>query len=139
MGVRFRLLIGDRNGHVRDFLKRELTAEGYDVRLAGDGREVLAAVNGPDPPDLLIMDLLLPFVDGLFILEKLRERQCPVPVIIYTALTEYQSDPLVKTAAAFIEKDGEISSLKNALADLLLKFYPGRCQAFPSLSRPAKA
>jgi DNA-binding response OmpR family regulator len=139
MGTTFRVLIGDRNGHVRDFLKRELGAEGYEVDLARDGREVLAAVTGPDPPDVLIMDLLLPFVDGLLILEQLHRENCPVPVVIYTSLTEYQSDPIVKTACAFIEKEAQLDRLKAALAEVLHKFYPARCSPLPALSRTGQA
>ena len=124
MRAPYKILIGDRNGHVRDFLKRELAAEGYQVKLAGDGREVLASIASDNPPDLLIMDLLLPFVDGLLILEKLKKCACHVPVVIYTSLTEYQDNPIVKNADAFIEKDGQIECLKTAVLEILNKHRP---------------
>ena len=67
------ILIADRNRHVREFLKRELAAVGYRVRLAKNGREVLNWVNHYPPPDLLILDLNLPDEPELGILEKLHQ------------------------------------------------------------------
>ena len=52
-----KILIADRNRHVRDFLRRELHAEGYRIEVARDGREVLNHLQGHEPPDLLILDL----------------------------------------------------------------------------------
>ena len=120
----FTILIGDRNKNIRDFLRREFTAEGYDVRLAKDGREILNMVNCEDPPDLLIMDIFVQVVDGLIVLEKLQELTAHIPVVIYTSLIEYKDDPIIKKAEAFIEKEGQISTLKTTVFDLLVKSYP---------------
>jgi DNA-binding response OmpR family regulator len=137
MDAKFKILIGDRNGNVREFLKRELEAEGYQVNLARDGREVLAMANSEDPPNLLIMDLLLPFVDGLLILEKLKECKCRIPVVVYTSLTEYEDNPLVKNADAFIEKEGETERLKAVVAEILNKYHPRT--KISALARPKEA
>ena len=58
-----KILLADRNRHVRDLLRRELSAEGYVVEVARDGREVLERLNGDDPPHLLILDLEIPYLD----------------------------------------------------------------------------
>ena len=68
-----KILIADRNRHVREFLRRELLAEGYQVEEARDGREILGLLNGGTLPDLLILDLELPFVSELKALELLHE------------------------------------------------------------------
>ena len=126
MYSKFTILVADRNRHVREFLRRELMAEDYQVEVARDGREVLTMVAVREPPDLLILDLDMPFVGGLAILEGLQDRAQPLPVVIHSLLTEYISHPTVQRAAAFVEKRGNIDSLKAAVIDVLRKSYPHR-------------
>jgi DNA-binding response OmpR family regulator len=71
----FTIFIADRNRHVRDFLRRELAAEGYRVELAKDGREALRMLEVNELPDLLILDLEIPYVSGLEILKQLQDRR----------------------------------------------------------------
>ena len=84
----FTILIADRNPHIREFLRRELISAGYRVQLAKDGREVLRMTDADEPPELLILDLDMPYVNGLTILEELQNRKSPLPVVIHTFLTE---------------------------------------------------
>ncbi len=115
------ILIGDRNANIREFMKKEFAAEGYNVRLAKDGREILNMVNSDIPPDLLIMDIFVQIVDGLTVLERLKASRNRVPVIVYTSLVEYKDDPLVKNADAFIEKNGRLDKLKEKVLEVLKK------------------
>ncbi|MBU1398308.1 MAG: response regulator, partial [Proteobacteria bacterium] len=55
-----KILIADRNSNVREFLRREMMAEGYSVELAENGREVLKWAYHREPADLLILDPDLP-------------------------------------------------------------------------------
>ena len=119
MKKKSKILIGDRNKNIREFLKRELTAEGYDVKLARDGREILNMVNCADPPDLLIMDLFVQIVDGLAVLEQLKTPSSQIPIIVHALLVEYKDAPIVKRADAFIEKNGQIDKLKETVFKLL--------------------
>jgi CheY-like chemotaxis protein len=114
------ILIGDRNKNIRDFLKRELEAEGYEVMLAKDGREILSAACGHPGPDLVVMDLFLQADDGRRVLEEIQKANPKLPIIIYSSLVELKNDPFVKNAGAFIEKDEPLDSLKTAI----LKFLP---------------
>ena len=133
MEGRFTILIADRNRHVREFLQRELMAEGYSVKTARNGREVLAMANGRDPPDLIILDLEISPVSGLIILEGLEKRDPPIPVVVYTLLTEYRDHPLVKKAAAFLEKKGDnVDAFKTKVVNALKSYYPNR---FLSISK----
>ncbi|OEU78627.1 MAG: hypothetical protein BA872_09310, partial [Desulfobacterales bacterium C00003060] len=123
----FTILIADRNPHVRDFLRRELMAEGYHVETAKDGRKVVRTINSDEPPELLILDLDIPYVDGLTILEELQNRKSPLPVVVHTFLTEYANHPAVKRAAGFWEKRGDnIDGFKTTVAEVLRKSYPHR-------------
>ncbi len=52
----YKILIADRNSHVREFIRREMLAEGYSVQLAENGREVLKWAYHRESADLLILE-----------------------------------------------------------------------------------
>jgi DNA-binding response OmpR family regulator len=112
------ILIGDRNKNIREFLKREFSADGYEVALAKDGSEIISMV-ATESPDLLIMDLFVQVVDGLIVLEQLQRLEPKPPIIIYSSLVELKHDPLIQNVAAFVEKEDQIDSLKSAVARIL--------------------
>jgi CheY-like chemotaxis protein len=119
-----KILIADRNRHVRDLLRRELSAEGYLVEVAKDGREVLGRINDTDPPHLLILDLEIPYLDEPEVWDRLKDRQPPLPVVIHTFLPEYPTNLTVPIAAAFLEKKGDTDLLKAVVAEVIEKHYP---------------
>ncbi len=119
-----KILIADRNRHVRDFLRRELSAEGYQVEVARDGREVLGRINGDDPPQLLILDLEIPYLDEAEVWAGLKDRQPPLPVVIHTFLPEYPTNLTLPIAAMFLEKKGDTDQLKAVVAEVIGKHYP---------------
>jgi CheY-like chemotaxis protein len=129
MNEQFNILVADRNPHVRDYLCRELGAEGYRVCLARDGREVIAMIDEAGGLDLLILDLDLPYMDGFEILKRLRDAEHPLPVMIHTSLTEYMNHPALEGVAGFFEKQGDTRPLTNGVVDALRKFYPSRFAA----------
>lgn len=123
----FTILIADRNKNVREYLRREFTADGYAVKLAGDGREMISLVLEDPQPDLLICDLEVPFSNGPDSLEKMEDIRPLLPIVIYTFLTEHANHKAVKKAAAFLEKRGnDIDSLKDTVATVLENYYPSR-------------
>ena len=79
-----RLLVVDDEQAVRDALRRALRLEGYDVELAADGEEALVAL-AREEPDAVVLDVLMPGVDGLGVCRWLRERGSRVPVLMLTA------------------------------------------------------
>jgi len=119
-----KILIADRNRHVRDFLRRELSAEGYQVEVAKDGREVLERIDGDDPPQLLILDLEIPYLDEPEVWARLKDRQPPLPVVIHTFLPEYPTNLTLPIAASFLEKKGDTDQLKAVVAEVIEKHYP---------------
>ncbi|MCG5219688.1 response regulator transcription factor [Streptosporangium sp. KLBMP 9127] len=79
-----RILVVDDDPTVAEVVARYLERDGHVVECVGDGAEALRrALN--NPPDLLVLDLMLPKMDGLQVCRRLRERW-PVPVIMLTAL-----------------------------------------------------
>jgi two-component system phosphate regulon response regulator PhoB len=75
-----RVLVVDDDEQVRTLVSRQLEAEGFTVTGAADGAIALSAVEA-DPPDLVVLDLTLPAVDGLDVLTRLR-RSSAIPVIV---------------------------------------------------------
>ena len=119
-----KILIADRNRHVRDFLRRELTAEGYQVEVARDGREILSRINGSDPPHLLILDLEIPYLDEPEVWDRLKACQPPLPLVIHTLLPQYPTSQTLPFIAAFLEKVGDTDLLKAVVAEVIDKYYP---------------
>ena len=126
MSNEFSILVADRNRHVREFLQRELTAEGYRVWMAKDGGEVLTNIATEHCPDLLILDLEIPFAGRLSLLEEIRKHNQLLPIVIHTFLTDYAGHPNMEGAEAFIEKSGNMDQLKNVVRDVLRNKYPLR-------------
>jgi CheY-like chemotaxis protein len=131
-----KILIADRNRHVREFLARELLTEGYRVEVARDGRELLGRLNGEDPPQLLILDLEIPYLEELPVWERLKDCQPPLPVVVHTFLPEYPTNLTLPLAAVFLEKKGDTDLLKSVVAEVIEKNYPGGAAAPRKLRRP---
>jgi DNA-binding response OmpR family regulator len=123
----FIILIADRNRNVRGFLRREFEEEGYLVRLAKNGKEVLRMARVGVVPDLLILDLDMPYVDGVKILEQLKDKEPSMPIVIHTTSLEYEGHSALREAAAFVEKTGNNTShLKELVEETLRRYHPHR-------------
>ena len=80
-----RILVVEDERKVANFIRQGLTEEGHTVEVAPDGATALdLLVEGP-PPDLVVLDLMLPKVDGFAILKAARQRRVTTPVLILTA------------------------------------------------------
>jgi DNA-binding response OmpR family regulator len=85
--VGHRVLVVDDDPTVSDVVRRYLEQDGFEVRLAADGLTALAAVRA-EPPDLVILDLMLGGIDGLEVCRRLRRDRPDLPVVMLTALGE---------------------------------------------------
>ena len=81
------MLVVDDDPTVSDVVRRYLEQDGCEVTLAGDGVAALAAVTA-SVPDLVVLDLMLPGMDGLEVCRRLRRDQPDLPVVMLTALGE---------------------------------------------------
>ena len=132
------ILVVDDEKAVRESLDRALRLEGYRVRLAGDGREALDRVQ-EDGPDAIVLDLMMPGVDGLEVCRRLRAEGDRTPILILTArdaladrvegLDAGADDYIVKPFAleelmarlrALLRRAGTTSTEKLRFADLVL-------------------
>jgi two-component system response regulator MprA len=81
---RWHLLVVDDEPEILGYLKRGLIFEGFRVSTATDGESALALAE-QDPPDLVILDVMLPGMDGLAVCEMLRQREAGPPILMLTA------------------------------------------------------
>lgn len=126
MSPQFHILVADRNRHVRELLRRELMADGYSVELARDSREVMVSLEGNRIPDLLILDLDIPNLEGVSMIESLSGRTPPVPVVVHSLADDCANPTLMKAAAALVEKSGDTDHLKRVIQKVLRRCYPNR-------------
>jgi two-component system response regulator MprA len=80
------ILVVDDDQAVRDSLRRALALQGYEVELAGDGEEALFKLRtNPHATDLLVVDVLMPRLDGLELTRRLRSDGSELPILMLTA------------------------------------------------------
>jgi DNA-binding response OmpR family regulator len=84
--IRTRVLVVEDDATVAEVVRRYLEREGYDVHAVSDGRSALSRFDDAGA-DLVVLDIMLPGIDGLEVCRQLRSR-APVPVIMLTALGE---------------------------------------------------
>jgi two-component system response regulator MprA len=82
-----RVLVAEDDQRVRDSLARALVYEGYDVDLAVDGADALARI-AEHAPDVIVLDVLMPNVDGITACRRLRQGGDRTPVLMLTARHE---------------------------------------------------
>ena len=85
-----KILVVDDERAVRESLRRALELEGYEIELAADGSEALYRLEGTEEPDAVILDVLMPGVDGLEVCRRLRGSGSKLPVLMLTARTEVE-------------------------------------------------
>lgn len=115
-----RLLLVEDDEPLRDMLSDQLDARGYDVHAVADGRAAIGAV-GATPFDVIILDRMLPFVDGVDVLRWLREQEVKTPVILLTALGRLPEriEGLEAGADDYVVKPFEIDELHARIRAVL--------------------
>ena len=86
-----KILVVDDERAVRESLRRALELEGYEIELAVDGVAALAALEDGDDPDAMILDVLMPGLDGLEVCRRLRRTGSRLPVLMLTARVEVEN------------------------------------------------
>lgn len=82
-----KILVVEDNQRVSSFLMRGLRAEGYQVMLAEDGQKALEMA-GHENPEIIILDRMLPLLDGMEVLQEIRTRKLKARVLILSALSQ---------------------------------------------------
>jgi len=114
-----RVLVVDDEPVNRRFLKHMLTPLGYEVVLAKGGTEALRKV-GEDPPDVILLDILMPDLDGFEVTRKLKEHESTfsIPVVMVTSLEASEDRIRALSAGAndFLSKPVDKAELQATVA-----------------------
>ena len=104
-----RVLIAEDEAYLNRILEKVLAKAGYAVDSCADGQEALEYLESTDAYDAAILDIMMPRVDGLTVLRRIRERGSDLPVLLLTARDAVDTAP---RSSAF--------SQENFMGDLLL-------------------
>jgi len=108
-----RILVVDDEKNIRTLFEAELTDEGHQVVTAADGREALDEFK-KNGADLLIIDIRMPDMTGLDLMERIRSMSLTVPIIVCTALKALENDYTIweSQVSAFLAKPVDLEDLK---------------------------
>ena len=115
-----RVLIVDDDDRLREFVRVNLEAEGYDVREAASAQEGLDALES-EPPDLILLDVMMPQVDGWEMLRRVQERHGvgSIPVIMFSGKADVADEAVSRGAHGFIGKPFDPRALIESTKQLL--------------------
>lgn len=116
------ILIAEDDPVLRNLYIKKFTVNGYAIRTAEDGEQALAEI-GRQPPDIAILDIHMPKMDGFQVLERLPRSQRSFPVIMLSNFSDDKSKQRGKELGVddyFVKKDMTIRSLLEMTERVLL-------------------
>ena len=115
MGQAKPILVVEDDHDVRDAMVEVLQAEGYDAVAAGDGKEALEHLQAGLEPCLIVLDLMMPVMDGWKFMEQHEVRDSNAPIVVVSA---YGSADAVRSAgvAAYMHKPVDVDDLLGVIA-----------------------
>lgn len=117
------ILVVDDMSQIRNILSFSLRKEGYDVQVASNGREALKHVFGKTPPDLIILDIMMPNMNGYEVIQKIRASETlkEIPIIFLTAKAQKKDvqDGLEVGCDDYVVKPFKMGDLRERISALL--------------------
>lgn len=111
-----KVLIVDDDIHIQRLYKEELEEEGYETIVASTGKDALELFE-KENPDVVTLDILMPDMDGITLLRKMKEHKPKTPIIMSTAY-DYRDDFAVWASEAYIVKSSDLRELKKTIKSL---------------------
>ena len=114
-----KLLVVDDDINIQRLYQEELEEEGYEVVIASTGNDALDLFE-KENPDIVTLDILMPDIDGISLLRKMKEKRPDIPIIMSTAY-DYRDDFAVWASEAYIVKSSDLDELKKTIKKLISK------------------
>ena len=113
-----KLLIVDDDENICLLYEEEFAEAGYDVEIAKNGKECVEKLKSFSP-DLIILDIRMPQMDGIEALGKIIAKEKNIPVILNSAYSSYKDDFRSWGADAYIVKSSDLGELKDKVVEIL--------------------
>lgn len=116
-----RILIAEDDQFLNKMYRLNLEQEGWDVEIVNNGKKAIEAIE-KDAPDVLLLDLLMPKVDGFAVLEHIRIKKHKFPVIIMSNLSQEIDQTKCKELGAkdyFVKSDMDLEELSKKISTYL--------------------
>jgi CheY-like chemotaxis protein len=114
VGIQKRVLVVDDDASIRELLLTALEDDGYEVMTAVNGQDALAVCERWRP-DVIVLDLMMPVMDGWTFAKRLRERD-DIPIVVLSAATDLARHAKIIGAAAVIGKPFDLDQLLPKVA-----------------------
>lgn len=112
-----RILVVDDDADIRDLLVSVLKDDGYEAVAARNGREALDVLERW-PADVVVLDLMMPIMDGWTFAERLREKKVQTPIVVISAATDVRGHAQRLGVAEVLAKPFDIDALLPRIARL---------------------
>ena len=115
-----KILVVDDEPNLCRLYKQALAEEGYEVRTASNARQALEDVE-TFAPDLVVMDIRMPGMDGIEAMGRILNRKQDMPVVLNSAYCSYRDNFNTWPASAYVVKSSDLSELKTTIRNLLMR------------------
>ena len=116
-----RIMVVEDEDNQRLLYRRELEDDGHEVIEASGGKQAVSLIEKGLHPDLVVLDISMPDMDGIEALGKILSRDNTIPVILNTAYATYKDNFMTWSADAYVVKSSDLSELKHKINDILTK------------------
>lgn len=123
MNLSKKVLLIDDEENLCLLYREELESEGYSVRTAGDAAEAMRLLE-EELPDVVVMDIRMPRMDGIEAMGRMLSRRNDLPVILNTAYSSYKDDFRSWPAEAYVIKSSDLGELKKAIGKAVSRRRP---------------
>jgi CheY-like chemotaxis protein len=113
-----KVLIVDDDKNIGLLYREELIEMGYDVEIVQNGKECIDRIESYTP-DLIVMDIRMPEMDGIEALGRIIAQRKDIPVILNSAYSSYKDDFRSWGADAYLVKSSDLSELKKTIAEVI--------------------
>jgi CheY-like chemotaxis protein len=119
MGSELRILLVEDHEEIQFLVKSLLEGEGYWVRATSNGEEALEFLKSQEPPHLILLDLMMPVMDGYELSDEIRKDPAlsQIPVVVMSADSHAKEQQHRLGARAYLKKPLDIFSLLNAVEE----------------------